>query len=86
MEKARTHDRLWNAAQLEMACLGRMHGYMRMYWAKKILEWAESPEAAQRAAIFLNDRYELDGRNPSGYTGIAWRCYPHLCPPDPGKS
>jgi deoxyribodipyrimidine photo-lyase len=49
-----------------------MHGYVRMYWAKKILEWTESPEAAMEIAIQLNDRYELDGRDPSGYTGIAW--------------
>ena len=49
-----------------------MHGYLRMYWAKKILEWTGSPEEALRIAIYLNDRYELDGRDPNGYTGIAW--------------
>ena len=72
LEKANTHDKLWNAAQQEMLRTGKMHGYMRMYWAKKILEWTASPEAAQAAAIYLNDRYELDGRDPNGYTGIAW--------------
>jgi deoxyribodipyrimidine photo-lyase len=51
---------------------GKMHGYMRMYWAKKILEWTESPEEAMEIAIYLNDKYELDGRDPNGYTGIAW--------------
>jgi len=51
---------------------GKMHGYMRMYWAKKILEWTQSPEQAMEIAINLNDRYELDGRDPNGYTGIAW--------------
>jgi deoxyribodipyrimidine photo-lyase len=45
---------------------------MRMYWAKKILEWTESPEKAIEIAICLNDRYELDGRDPNGYTGILW--------------
>jgi deoxyribodipyrimidine photo-lyase len=45
---------------------------MRMYWAKKILEWTKTPEEAQRIAIYLNDAYELDGRDPNGYTGIAW--------------
>jgi deoxyribodipyrimidine photo-lyase len=69
---AKTHDELWNAAQREMVVSGKMHGYMRMYWAKKILEWAESPEEALRIAIYLNDRYELDGRDPNGYAGIAW--------------
>jgi len=71
-EHAQTHDELWNAAQTEMVKRGKMHGYMRMYWAKKILEWTESPEKAMEIAIYLNDRYELDGRDPNGYTGIAW--------------
>ncbi|HPS90687.1 MAG TPA: deoxyribodipyrimidine photo-lyase [Methanothrix sp.] len=72
LENARTHDDLWNAAQQEMLQMGKMHGYMRMYWAKKILEWTASPEEAQAAAIYLNDRYELDGRDPNGYAAIAW--------------
>jgi len=72
LEQGSTHDDLWNAAQMEMVERGKMHGYMRMYWAKKILEWTESPEEAMETAIYLNDRYELDGRDPNGYTGIAW--------------
>jgi deoxyribodipyrimidine photo-lyase len=71
-ENALTHDELWNAAQMEMVKKGKMHGYMRMYWAKKILEWTESPEQALKIAIYLNDRYELDGRDPNGYAGITW--------------
>ncbi len=71
-ERAATHDPLWNAAQREMVTTGRMHGYLRMYWAKKILEWSESPEEAMEIAIRLNDRYQLDGRDPNGYAGIAW--------------
>lgn len=71
-ELADTHDELWNAAQREMMETGKMHGYMRMYWAKKILEWTESPAQAQKIAIYLNDKYELDGRDPNGYVGIAW--------------
>jgi len=71
-ENAKTHDELWNTAQLEMVKTGKMHGYMRMYWAKKILEWTEKPEEAIEIAIYLNDKYELDGRDPNGYTGIAW--------------
>lgn len=69
---AKTHDALWNAAQREMVTRGKMHGYMRMYWAKKILEWTESPEIALQTAIYLNDKYELDGRDPNGYAGISW--------------
>jgi len=72
LETARTHDPLWNAAQLAMVTTGTMHGYLRMYWAKKILEWTPSPEEAMATAIMLNDRYQLDGRDPNGYAGIAW--------------
>jgi len=71
-ERARTHDLLWNAAQRQMVQSGKMHGYLRMYWAKKILEWTRSPEEALEIAIYLNDKYELDGRDPNGYVGIAW--------------
>lgn len=71
-EEARTHDALWNSAQMEMVKRGKMHGYLRMYWAKKILEWTRSPEEAMKIAIYLNDRYGLDGRDPNGYAGIAW--------------
>lgn len=71
-ENAKTHDELWNASQIEMKVTGKMSGYMRMYWAKKILEWTQSPEEALEIAIYLNDKYELDGRDPNGYTGIMW--------------
>ncbi len=71
-EQAQTHDDLWNAAQREMVQTGKMHGYMRMYWAKKILEWTPSAKEALHIAIALNDTYELDGRDPNGYAGIAW--------------
>ena len=71
-EQGRTHDALWNAAQMEMVLRGKMHGFLRMYWAKKILEWTASPEEALEIAIYLNDRYELDGRDPNGYVGVAW--------------
>jgi len=71
-EDAKTHEDLWNAAQKELVTTGKMHGYMRMYWAKKILEWSKSPEEALKIAIHLNDKYELDGRDPNGYVGCAW--------------
>lgn len=71
-EESKTHEDLWNAAQRELINTGKMHGYMRMYWAKKILEWSKSPEEALKIAIFLNDKYELDGSDPNGYAGCAW--------------
>ena len=72
LENAKTHDELWNAAQTDLVQNGRMHGYMRMYWAKKILEWSDNPVAAFDIALALNDRYALDGRDPNGYAGVAW--------------
>jgi len=72
LEQAETHDLLWNAAQKQMVLSGWMHNYMRMYWAKKILEWSPSVAAAYQRAVWLNDRYEIDGRDPNGYAGIAW--------------
>ena len=72
LERAETDDDLWNAAQREMVDTGWMHGYMRMYWGKKILEWAPDPATAFDWAVLLNDRYQLDGRDPNSYAGIAW--------------
>ncbi|MCX7818279.1 MAG: deoxyribodipyrimidine photo-lyase [Kiritimatiellae bacterium] len=71
-EAAATHDPAWNAAQREMVITGKMHNYMRMYWGKKILEWSRSPEEAFAIALRLNDRYELDGRDPNSCAGVAW--------------
>jgi len=72
LEEARTHDELWNAAQLQMVRYGWMHNYLRMYWAKKIVEWTPNARIAQKVAIYLNDKYFLDGRDPNGYAGVAW--------------
>ena len=72
LERAETHDDLWNAAQRQMVQTGWMHNYMRMYWAKMILNWTPDPATAFDWAVILNDRYQLDGRDPNGYAGIAW--------------
>jgi deoxyribodipyrimidine photo-lyase len=72
LERGKTADELWNAGQREMVETGWMHNTMRMYWAKKILEWAPDPARAFEWAVELNDRYELDGRDANGYAGIAW--------------
>jgi deoxyribodipyrimidine photo-lyase len=72
LEQAQTHDELWNAAQLQMVRYGWMHNYLRMYWAKKMLEWTPDIATAMQWAIHLNDKYELDGRDPGGYAGVAW--------------
>ncbi len=72
LERGRTHDALWNAAQAEIVRTGRMHNYLRMLWGKKILEWSPSPGEALDAMIELNNKYGLDGRDPNSYSGIFW--------------
>lgn len=72
LETAQTHDPAWNAAQREMTLTGKMHNYMRMYWGKKILEWTKTPRQGFEWALCLNNKYELDGRDPNGYAGVAW--------------
>ena len=71
-ESAQTHDQLWNAAQRQLVCEGRIHNYLRMLWGKKILEWSASPRDALETMIHLNNKYALDGRNPNSYSGIFW--------------
>ncbi len=71
-ENAKTHDYYWNAAQLEHIYTGKIHNYMRMYWGKKILEWSPDPESAFNLALYLNNKYSLDGRDPNSYAGVAW--------------
>ncbi|GAC1418688.1 MAG: hypothetical protein NVSMB62_10680 [Acidobacteriaceae bacterium] len=72
LESAETYDDLWNASQIQMVEQGWMHNRMRMYWAKKILEWTPDVSTAVKWAVYLNDKYFLDGRDPNGYAGIAW--------------
>lgn len=71
-ENSKTHEPFWNKIQSKLIEEGKIHGYLRMYWAKKILEWSKSPEEALKIAIYLNDKYALDGNDPDGYVGILW--------------
>ncbi|MCP3968273.1 MAG: deoxyribodipyrimidine photolyase [Lentisphaerae bacterium] len=72
LENAKTHDPYWDAAQKEMTVTGKMHGYIRMYWGKMILQWSSTPQNAFRIVLKLNDKYELDGRDPNSCAGVAW--------------
>lgn len=71
-ENAKTHDKLWNATQNQLKKQGTIHGYLRMYWAKKILEWSPTPNIALKNAIYLNDKYAFDAPSANGYVGILW--------------
>lgn len=68
-ENCLTHDPIWNSAQFQLVTEGKLQGYMRMYWCKKILEWTESPEKAIKIALWLNDKYSIDGSDPNGFVG-----------------
>ena len=72
LENAKTHDKLWNATQIQLVKEGTIHGYLRMYWAKKILEWMSTADEALKAAIYLNDKYAYDAPSANGYVGILW--------------
>lgn len=72
LRESRTADRYWNAAMAEMVETGRMRGYMRMYWGKKVLEWSRSPEEAYETLLTLNNAYFLDGGDPNSYANVAW--------------
>jgi len=72
LENADTHDPYWNAAMNEMRATGYMHNYMRMYWGKKILEWTNTPDHGFRTALYLNNKYFLDGRDANSYGNVAW--------------
>jgi deoxyribodipyrimidine photo-lyase len=72
IEVGDTHDEVWNLTQRELLATGKIHGYMRMLWGKKIIEWSATPQEALATMIRLHHRYALDGRNPNTYTGILW--------------
>jgi len=72
LENAKTHDKLWNATQIQLMREGTIHGYLRMYWAKKFLEWTPTSKEALKTAIYLNDKYAYDSPSANGYVGILW--------------
>ncbi|HEX4169818.1 MAG TPA: deoxyribodipyrimidine photo-lyase [Bryobacteraceae bacterium] len=72
MQNAETGDRLWNATQKEMMLRGKIHGYYRMYWGKKIISWSRTYQGAADLMIDIHGHYALDGRDPNTYTNVLW--------------
>lgn len=72
LEIGKTQSMLWNAGQMELVNFNKMHGYVRMFWAKQLLKWTLTPEEALGMAIEFNDKYSLDGNDPNGYLGVMW--------------
>lgn len=67
-----TDDLLWNAAQKSLRIHGELHNNVRMTWGKALLQWRQDPRDALNLILDLNNRYALDGRDPSSYGGILW--------------
>jgi len=61
--------------QRQMVETGWMHGYMRMYWAKKILEWAPDPARAFEWAVMLNDNMSSTGATPTATRALRGRSW-----------
>lgn len=72
LERAGTHDEVWNAAQRQLVRDGWFHSYLRMLWGKKILEWSPDPQSALDRMEVLMNRYSLDGRDPNSWAGFTW--------------
>lgn len=72
LERAATHDEVWNVSQRQLLARGTIHGYLRMLWGKKIIEWSRTPEEALRTMLRLHDVYAIDGRDPNTYAGVLW--------------
>jgi deoxyribodipyrimidine photo-lyase len=72
LEQAETHDDVWNLAQRQLVESGTMHGYLRMLWGKKVIEWSATPEEAHAFLIDQHARYALDGRDPNTHAGVLW--------------
>lgn len=72
LEAAATHDDVWNLAQRQLIACGTIHGYLRMLWGKKIIEWSGTPEAAHAAMVRLHETYAHDAIDPNTHTGILW--------------
>ena len=72
LELGETGDPLWNATQKELLLRGKIHGYYRMYWGKRILEWLPDYQQAVDFMIDVHGKYALDGRDPNTYTNVLW--------------
>jgi hypothetical protein len=72
LARARTGERLWDAAQRSLLKHGELHNNVRMTWGKAILAWSSDHRQSLARLIDLNHRYALDGRDPASYGGLLW--------------
>jgi photolyase PhrII len=72
LERADTGEPLWNAAQLAYVRDGWMPNALRMLWGKAVIQWTRNAEDALGVLEHLNNKYSLDGRDPSTYLNLQW--------------
>ena len=72
LERGRSGDRLWDSAQTGLVRQGTMHNNVRMTWGKAFAGWRRDAEEAMHLALEVNDRFALDGRDPSSIAGVQW--------------
>lgn len=72
LEAGETDDPVWNAAMRQLREEGRIQNYLRMLWGKRVLTWTAHPRGAFDVLLRLNDKWSVDGRDPSSYTNIGW--------------
>ena len=72
LERAETGEPLWNAAQMAYVRDGWMPNPLRMLWGKAVIQWTRNARDALSILEHLNNKYSLDGRDPSSYLNLLW--------------
>jgi len=72
LEYARSPNLLWNLCQKSLLRHGELHNNLRMTWGKSFPRWTNSLEDSLSLSQKYNDKYALDGRDPSSIAGVQW--------------
>lgn len=72
LEYAASPFELWNLCQQSLVRHGELHNNLRMTWGKAFPLWTQHLESSLEQSQMLNDKYALDGRDPSSVVGIQW--------------
>ena len=72
LERGVVHDPLWAACQRSLLRHGELHNNVRMTWGKALPLWTVDLEQSVAWGQHLNDKYALDGRDPSSVVGVQW--------------
>tara|TARA_B100001094_G_scaffold44418_1_gene39196 strand:+ start:13115 stop:15406 length:2292 start_codon:yes stop_codon:yes gene_type:complete len=72
LELSKSPSMLWNLCQTSLYRHGELHNNLRMTWGKATPLWTKSLEESLEMGQHLNDKFALDGRDPSSIAGIQW--------------